>query len=125
MTPLALIVEDDSKLVDIFSAAVKASGFDVMVATDGRSALELLQSTTPMLVLLDLHLPEVSGRDVLTAIRQEEHLKECIIMLTTADAWLAETMRQEVDFVLMKPISFIQLRDLTSRLRPSTDSPAT
>jgi DNA-binding response OmpR family regulator len=121
MQPIALIVEDDAKLADIFSEAVKAAGFTAVVSVNGRSAIELLPSTTPTLILLDLHLPDLSGRDVLTAIRQGSHLQNSIIMLTTADAWLAETLRPEVDFVLMKPISFVQLRDLAARLRPSSN----
>lgn len=120
MQPIALIVEDDTKLAEIFSEAVKAAGFEAIVAVNGRSALDLLPSTTPTLILLDLHLPDIPGSEVLTAIRQEAHLQESIIMLTTADAWLAETLRPEVDFVLMKPISFAQLRDLAGRLRPSS-----
>ena len=121
MQPIALIVEDDDKLAEIFSEAVKAAGFEEIVAENGRSALELLPSTTPTLILLDLHLPDISGSEVLAAIRQEAHLHNSIIMLTTADAWLAETLRPEVDFVLMKPISYVQLRDLASRLRPSSN----
>lgn len=116
-----MIVEDDTKLADIFSEAVKAAGFEVVVAVNGRSALALLPSTKPALILLDLHLPDITGSEVLAAIRQEAHLQDSIIMLTTADAWLAETLRPEVDFVLMKPISFAQLRDLAGRLRPSTN----
>ena len=119
MQPIALIVEDDAKLADIFSQAVKAAGFEVVVSVNGRSALELLPSTTPTLILLDLHLPDIPGREVLTAIHQEARLQSSIIMLTTADAWLAETLRSEVDFVLMKPISYAQLRDLAERLRPT------
>lgn len=119
MQPIALIVEDDDKLAEIFSEAVKAAGFEAVVAVDGRSALDLLPSITPTLILLDLHLPHISGSDVLAAIRQEAHLQNSIIMLTTADAWLAETLRPEVDFVLLKPISFVQLRHLAGRLRPS------
>jgi two-component system sensor histidine kinase EvgS len=118
--PIALIIEDDDKLAEIFSEAVKAAGFEEIVAVNGRSALELLPSITPALILLDLHLPDISGSDVLTAIRQETHLQNSIIMLTTADAWLAETLRPEVDFVLLKPISFAQLRHLAGRLRPSS-----
>lgn len=121
MQPIALIVEDDDKLAEIFSEAVKAAGFEAVVAVDGRSARDLLPSTTPTLILLDLHLPDISGSDVLAAIRQEAHLQNSIIMLTTADAWLAETLRPEVDFVLMKPISYTQLRDLAARLRPSSN----
>lgn len=122
MQPIALIVEDDTKLADIFSEAVKAAGFEAIVAVNGRSALDHLPSTTPTLILLDLHLPDVPGSEVLTAIRQETHLQNSIVMLTTADVWLAETLRPEVDFVLMKPISFAQLRDLAGRLRPSTNT---
>jgi len=120
--PIALIVEDDTKLADIFSEAVKAAGFEAIVAVNGRSALDHLPSTTPTLISLDLHLPDVPGSEVLTAIRQETHLQNSIVMLTTADVWLAETLRPEVDFVLMKPISFAQLRDLAGRLRPSTNT---
>lgn len=117
--PLALIVEDDAKLADIFSSAVKAAGFMTTVAVNGRLALDLLQIQTPVLILLDLHLPDIPGSEVLAFIRQEHRLQSTIVMVATADAWLAESLRAEVDFVLMKPISFTQLRDLTGRLRPS------
>ncbi|MCA9953745.1 MAG: response regulator [Ardenticatenaceae bacterium] len=118
--PLAVIVEDDAKLADIFSSAVQAAGFVTVVAENGRIALELLQSQTPVLIVLDLHLPDISGGEVLAFIQQTEHLQKAIVMLATADAWLAESLRADVDFVLMKPISFTQLRDLTGRLRPFT-----
>ncbi len=119
MQPIALIVEDDAKLADIFSEAVKAAGFEAVVSVNGRTALNLLPTTTPTLILLDLHLPDIPGSEVLSAIHQENRLQNSIVMLTTADAWLAETLRAEVDFVLMKPISYAQLRDLAERLRPS------
>jgi len=118
--PVALIVEDDAKLADIFSSAVRAAGFVTVLAENGRTALTLLQSQTPALIVLDLHLPDVPGTEVLTFIKQEAALQKTVVMLATADAWLAESLRAEVDFVLMKPISFAQLRDLTGRLRPSS-----
>lgn len=117
MHPFALIVEDDSKLAEIFSEAVKAAGYDTAVSSNGRTAIEALQTQTPALILLDLHLPDVSGSEVLAYIQQEPRLQKAVVMLTTADAWQAETLRAGVDFVLMKPISFIQLRDLAARLR--------
>lgn len=118
--PVALIVEDDAKLADIFSAAVRAARFTTVVAENGRTALTLLQNQTPALIVLDLHLPDVPGAEVLSFIKQAAHLEQTVVMLATADAWLAESLRTEVDFVLMKPISFAQLRDLTGRLRPSS-----
>ncbi len=120
--PVALIVEDDAKLADIFSSAVRAAGFVTVLAENGRTALTLLQSQTPALIVLDLHLPDVPGTEVLTFIKQEAALQKAVVMLATADAWLAESLRADVDFVLMKPISFAQLRDLTGRLRPSSST---
>lgn len=120
--PVAFIVEDDAKLADIFSSAVRAAGFVTVLAENGRTALTLLQSQTPALIVLDLHLPDVPGTEVLTFIKQEVALQKTVVMLATADAWLAESLRADVDFVLMKPISFAQLRDLTGRLRPSSST---
>ena len=120
--PVAFIVEDDAKLADIFSSAVRAAGFVTVLAENGRAALTLLQSQTPALIVLDLHLPDVPGTEALTFIKQEATLQKAVVMLATADAWLAESLRADVDFVLMKPISFAQLRDLTGRLRPSSST---
>ena len=72
MPPIALIVEDDDKLAEIFSEAVKAAGFAAIVAEDGRSALELLPSTTPTLILLDLHLPHISGSELLGKLHHQK-----------------------------------------------------
>ena len=41
-----------------------------------------------------------------------------MIIITTADARMGDAYREQVDFVLIKPISFVQLRDLTKRLKP-------
>ena len=71
------------------------------------------------MVVLDLHLPEISGETILHQIRADERLAGTSIMVATADPHLAETLRSEADLVLIKPISFGQLRDLAIRLRPT------
>ena len=63
------------------------------------------------------HLPHVSGGDLLTKIRNEERFTNTNVIMTTADARMAEAYEQLADFILVKPISFVQLRDLTARLR--------
>jgi DNA-binding response OmpR family regulator len=119
MTNLALIVEDDPKLAAIFAEALRAAEFETEVISDGRKALDRLdESVVANLVVLDLHLPHVSGRDILQAIRANERYNQSRVILATADPLLAEELRPNADLVLLKPISFIQLRDLASRLRP-------
>jgi DNA-binding response OmpR family regulator len=116
--PLALIIEDDPKLSVIFAQALRQAEFDIEVIDDGNTALTRLAETVPAVVVLDLHLPGVSGDKILRQIRADERLAATRIMLATADALMAQGLRHNADLVLLKPISFNQLRDLASRLRP-------
>lgn len=118
MSELALIIEDDEDLVDIFAEAMRGVGFEVERVLDGRLAQERLKSgEIPFIILLDMHLPHVSGGDLLTIIKQDERFADTLIIITTADARMGEMYREQADFVLIKPISFVQLRDLTARLK--------
>lgn len=116
--PLALIIEDDSRLAMVFVEALRYANYQVEVVEDGREAQTRLQELQPNLILLDLHLPHVSGALLLKQIRADERIKQCTVILTTADAVLADALRHEADLVLLKPISFTQLRDLAVRLYP-------
>jgi two-component system cell cycle response regulator DivK len=119
MSVLALIIEDDEDLADIFAEALHGVDFEVERVTDGRSAQERLKGgAVPFIILLDMHLPHVSGGDLLTILKQDERFSETIIIITTADARMGDMYRDQADFVLIKPISFVQLRDLTARLKP-------
>ena len=114
--PIALIIEDDEDLSIIFSEALNAAGFQTETIRNGQLALERLRIVTPEVVSLDMHLPGVSGLDILKFIRTEKRLALTNVVVTTADAIMAEQVRETADFVLIKPITFGQLRDLTARL---------
>ena len=115
--PLALVIEDDQKLADIFAQALIVAGFETEIIGDGQAALERLAISIPALVVLDLQLPSVSGDKILQRIRADERLARTRVLLATADDRLAERLRKDSDMVLLKPISFSQLRDLAARLR--------
>jgi CheY-like chemotaxis protein len=119
--PLAFIVEDDEKLATIFSRALREAGFLVRNEVDGLQAIESLADIAPAVVVLDLHLPGATGDKVLTRIRSDERLKKTTVILATADSVMADSLREQSDYVLLKPISFSQLRDLTTRLRTATE----
>lgn len=120
MSELALIIEDDEDLAHIFAEALRNVGFEVETLPDGQIAQERLKKgTVPYLILLDMHIPHMSGGDLLTnIIRKDERLAKAIVIITTADARMGDAYAELADFVMVKPISFIQLRDLTSRLKP-------
>lgn len=120
MSELALVIEDDEDLAQIFAEALRGVGFEVEILPNGQIAEERLRKgTVPYLILLDMHIPHISGADLLTnIIKKDERLSKAIVIITTADARMGEAYTEQADFVMIKPISFIQLRDLTSRLKP-------
>ncbi|MCB0176864.1 MAG: response regulator [Anaerolineae bacterium] len=113
--PLALIIEDDKKQATIFSQALRMADYETEVIRDGQTALERLAETIPAMVVLDLHLPHYSGKDILRTIRSDARLEKTRVILATADALLAKSISEDADLVLLKPISFNQLRDLAKR----------
>jgi DNA-binding response OmpR family regulator len=115
--PVALVIEDDPQLVTIFAMAMQTAGFETVTAVDGRIALEKLAQMTPDLILLDVHLPHVSGDDILRHIRADERLKNATVVLSTADSRVAAQLREEASLVLLKPISFKELVELAKSLR--------
>jgi DNA-binding response OmpR family regulator len=116
-TPLALIIEDDAELSEIFAQAIHLSGFTVELINDGGQALERLAVVAPMLVLLDMQLPHVSGEKILRYIRADERLAATRVIVATANDRMAEELRKDSDLVLLKPISFNQLQAFATRLR--------
>ena len=115
--PLALIVEDDYDASIIFNEALQAAGFVTEVIQDGRTALSQLEVLIPDLIALDLHLPHYSGSEILHKIRGDQRLVNSSVLLVTADPNLAEMLHEQADLILLKPISFTQLRDLASRFQ--------
>jgi DNA-binding response OmpR family regulator len=117
MDNIALVIEDDQDLSSIFTDALVAAGYQVETIRDGAIAQERLKEANPEIVILDMHLPNVEGGKLLDQIRADERLKKVRVILATADALLGEYYEKKADLVLVKPISFSQLRDLTARYR--------
>ena len=114
---LALVIEDDVDLAEIFSRALETAGFEVETIRDGRTAEQRLGEVVPNVIALDLHLPYVDGATLLRQINADERLSKSRVILTTADAAQAEYLRDKATIVLIKPISFSQLRDISARLK--------
>jgi DNA-binding NtrC family response regulator len=116
MNDLALIIEDDEDISEIFEQALMKAGFDTEVISDGTLARKRFEEIVPHVVVLDMHLPGVSGEDLLKLIRSDQRLSKSIVLVATADARMADLHLGMADFVLIKPISFNQLSDLAGRL---------
>ena len=115
----ALIIEDFPNLAELFAHAMQDAGYETEIVGDGQIALQRLQEIVPDVILLDLHLPNVSGEDILTQIRADERLSGTRVIITSAEGTHAEQLSAKVDLILNKPIDYHQLRHLASRLHPS------
>jgi DNA-binding response OmpR family regulator len=114
---LALIIEDDNDLSAIFAEALQAAQFKTEIIRNGDEAQRRLQTATPAVVVLDLHLPRVPGTELLRQIRADQRLAGVRVIVATADSRMAEELHDTADLVLVKPISFSQLRDLAARFK--------
>ncbi len=112
--PRILLVEDEESLADSVRYNLEREGFGVIVAADGRRAIERFRADHPSLVILDLMLPELSGLDVCRMIRQESNVP--IIMVTAKDSEADKVTGLELgaDDYVTKPFS---IRELVSRVR--------
>ena len=88
-----LVVEDEVDISSSLAYALRASGYDVLVADRGSSALEALDSFLPDLVLLDLMLPDMSGIDICRGLRRSQRHDQPAVVILSARA-------QEVDRVV-------------------------
>jgi DNA-binding response OmpR family regulator len=109
-----LVVDDEKKIVDIVKAYLERDGYRVIVAYDGRLALQMARSEFPDLIILDLMLPEVSGWDVCRTLRNESNVP--IIMLTALDDDSDKILGLELgaDDYVVKPFN---PKELVSRVR--------
>ena len=110
--PFALIVEDDYDLATIFAGSLQEAGAETEIVRSGDRALERLAVVEPDVVLLDLRLPQVAGTEILEYIRADPRLQDICVIVATAHPHVADSLRDAANLVLVKPVSFSQLRDL-------------
>ncbi|HNT55053.1 MAG TPA: response regulator [Anaerolineaceae bacterium] len=115
--PLALVIEDDQQLAEIFSKALALADYHTEIIADGAMAMVRLSQVVPQLIVLDLHIPYIPGNKLLAKIRTDPLLQKTTVIVATADSIMAASLEDQADFVLLKPISFAQLRDIALRLK--------
>lgn len=108
-----LVVEDEEKISSVLQSYLESKGITVLLARDGRKALELFGREVVSMVLLDLMLPGLSGEEVCKSLRSKSRIP--IIMLTakSSEADLLMGLNIGADDYITKPFS---LRALYARM---------
>jgi two-component system, OmpR family, response regulator RegX3 len=113
-TPRILVVEDEESIARPFAEALRRAGFDPLVTGTAAGALELADSASPDLVMLDLALPDGDGRDVCRDLRRRSEVP--IVMLTARGTETDKIVGLELgaDDYVVKPFS---AAEVISRIR--------
>lgn len=104
-----LVVDDDVDLRSMIGLVLEGAGYSVLLASDGRMALEMLRETAaPGLILLDLYMPEMSGYQFVEHLKKTPELSSVPLILMTA---ANERDREDVPAVaaIRKPIDHHEL----------------
>lgn len=122
-----LIVEDEARIAAFIAKGLTSSGMTTLIASDGRTALDLARDANFDLLVLDIGLPDMDGFDVLRQLRgRGEQLP--VIVLTARDS-VADTiagLEGGADDYMSKPFSFGELvARIRLRLRPSPEHAVT
>ncbi|MDK2956197.1 MAG: hypothetical protein PWQ57_1693 [Desulfovibrionales bacterium] len=121
--PLILVVDDEPAIRTFLSQFLHEAGYRVFTAPDGPSALEKARRLRPDLVTLDIMMPGMSGREVISRMRRDPELAHAPILVITM---LREFQSNDVEAALAKPIDEALLLDTVHSLlnRRSASRPA-
>lgn len=109
-----LIAEDDHKQADLIRLYLEQAGYSVLVAHDGRQAIELARQRRPDLLLLDLMMPEVDGLDVCRILKQESDVPIVMVTARSTEDDVLFGLDLGADDYVTKPYS---PRELVARVR--------
>ena len=82
--PLVVCADDDEDILSLVTLRLERAGFEVAKATDGQQALELVRTRRPVLVILDVMMPRLTGYEVLDALRADPDLAGLKVILLSA-----------------------------------------
>jgi len=82
-TKKILLIEDDPFISDVYITNLKNNGFEVLLANDGESGLDIIKKEKFDLVLLDLLLPKIDGFEILRNIKKDPALKDIPVIILT------------------------------------------
>lgn len=128
MPELILVVDDEPKIVRLARDFLEKNGFRVTTASDGQAAIATARREKPDLIILDLMLPQLDGREVCKILRRESDVP--IIMLTALAEEIDQVTGLEIgaDDYISKPFSpralVARVRALLRRTRGEVGAPS-
>jgi two-component system, cell cycle response regulator DivK len=120
-----LVVEDNERNMKLFRDVLTAKGYRTLEASTGMQAVELAAEHVPELVLMDIHLPDIDGVEVLSRIRAHPRTASIPVLALTAQAMEGDRDRflgSGFDGYVSKPVNVVELLGIVSRQCDGHDS---
>ena len=111
---IILVVDDDQNLRELLTDILSNNGYKVQAAQDGRAALDALKKSRFDLVILDMHMPNVNGIDVLKVMRVSPATRKLPVLMCTSETLIREVeaaYQAGADGYVVKPYSAAKLLD--------------
>lgn len=117
MVKLSVLVVDDSKdTCQALAMLLRLNGYHAATAFDGASAISTAQQQKPRIVILDLHLPDMSGAEVARRLRADDAFKDTLFIAVSGEQLSRQEYRDAgFDHALLKPVNTDELINLFSR----------
>ncbi len=118
-----LVVDDHAPIREFVCAALEGAGYTVRAAADGAEALRLALETPPALILLDLRLPALDGRQFLAAYRRGPGPHAPVVLMTAVGDTEPDAAEAGADGHLRKPFKLADLLAVVGRYVPPPARP--
>jgi DNA-binding NtrC family response regulator len=114
--PSVLVIDDESGILDTLRILLKKEGFEVATAQGGKAGLDAIRANAPDIVLTDVRMPQVTGLDILQAVKEADPMTPVLLMTAQASLQSAiQAVNAGAFYYLQKPFANDELLAILRR----------
>ena len=114
--PSVLVIDDESSILDTLRILLKKEGYEVSTAQGGKAGLDAIRANTPDIVLTDVRMPQVTGLDILQAVKESDPMTPVLLMTAQASLQSAiQAVNAGAFYYLQKPFANDELLAILRR----------
>jgi len=117
--PKILIVDDEPSIRFLVASSLEDEGYDIIEATDGLQAYDIVQREKPDLIVLDVMMPGLTGYELCSRLKQNVSTSDILILMLTAKGQERDRLQSRqagADYYLRKPFSPLELIEVVESL---------